>query len=99
MLRVRQTTHFQSWLRQLADRKAALRILQRLTRLELGLFGDVKYLDGIGELRIDEGPGYRVYFVRRGKLIVVVLCAGDKGSQRHDIARAKAMAEEIGDEG
>ena len=99
MLQVRQTTHFQKWLRELADRRAALRILQRLARLELGLFGDVKFFDGLGELRIDHGPGYRVYFVRRAQVIIVVLCAGDKGSQQRDIARAKAMIEEIGDEG
>ena len=55
--------------------------------------GDVKYFEGIGELRIDYGPGYRLYFVRHGAVIVVLLCGGDKGSQKRDIARAKALAE------
>lgn len=55
--------------------------------------GDVKYFEGIGELRIDYGPGYRLYFVRAGAVLVVLLCGGDKGSQKRDIARAKALAE------
>jgi len=55
--------------------------------------GDVKYFEGIGELRIDYGPGYRLYFMREGAVLVVLLCGGDKGSQKRDIARAKALAE------
>lgn len=74
---------------------AAERILQRVARLELGNFGDAKFFDGIGELRIDYGPGYRVYFVRRGQRIVILLCGGTKKTQRKDIERAKALAEEI----
>jgi putative addiction module killer protein len=60
----------------------------------LGLLGDAKYFDGIGELRIDYGPGYRVYFVKRGNAIVILLCGGDKSSQQHDIAKAKELAKE-----
>lgn len=92
---VQQTTLFRDWLRSLSDRMAAERIIQRIARLELGNFGDAKFFDGIGELRIDHGPGYRVYFVRRGQTVVILLCGGDKKTQRKDIGRAKAMAKEI----
>jgi len=61
------------------------------------LLGDAKFFDGIGELRIDYGPGYRVYLVRRGDVLVILLCGGDKRSQRRDIKRAKAMAKELED--
>jgi putative addiction module killer protein len=61
----------------------------------LGLFGDAKFFDGIGELRIDHGPGYRVYFVKRGDTIVVLLCGGDKRTQGKDIRRAIDMAKEV----
>ena len=57
--------------------------------------GDVKYFDGIGELRIDDGPGYRVYFVQRGQTIIVLLCGGNKSTQSRDITRAKSMAQEV----
>ena len=57
------------------------------------MVGDAKYFDGIGELRIDYGPGYRIYFVRRGDTVIILLCGGDKGSQKRDIKRAKAIAE------
>jgi putative addiction module killer protein len=62
-------------------------------RVEAGLLGDVKFFDGIGELRIDYGPGYRVYFVRRGTVLIILLCGGDKSSQQRDIAAAKTLAE------
>ena len=64
-------------------------------RLQSGLMGDVKRFDGIGELRVDFGPGYRVYFVQSGKTLIVLLCGGDKSTQKRDIARAKEMAKEI----
>ena len=68
-----------------------------ILRLRPGLLGDAKFFDGIGELRIDYGPGYRVYLVRRGDVLVILLCGGDKRSQRRDIKRAKAMAKELED--
>lgn len=64
-------------------------------RVQVGLFGDAKFFDGIGELRVDHGPGYRVYFVRRDKLVIVLLCGGDKSTQKKDIERALEMAKEV----
>ena len=72
------------------------RIAQRLVRLEYGLLGDVKPIAGkVWELRIDYGPGYRVYFMRHGGEIILLLCGGDKASQKRDIARAVEMATQI----
>ncbi|MBF0327193.1 MAG: type II toxin-antitoxin system RelE/ParE family toxin [Alphaproteobacteria bacterium] len=95
MIEVRQTTVFRDWLDGLRDRRAQERIAQRIVRLQAGLFGDAKFFDGIGELRVDYGPGYRVYFVQRGAVVVVLLCGGDKGSQSRDIKHAKALASEL----
>ncbi|MAY26372.1 MAG: addiction module antitoxin RelB [Polycyclovorans sp.] len=89
---------FDRWLDGLRDRRAKARIEVRLRRLSLGNPGDVKSVgDGILELRIDHGPGYRVYFMRRGVLLVVLLCGGDKSSQQKDIAQAKLIAEHFED--
>ncbi len=96
MIEVRQTVVFRTWLGKLADRDAVKRINQRIVRLRNGLFGDVKPVgDGVLELRVDHGPGYRVYFVRRGHLVLVLLCGGDKSSQSRDIRTARAMAAEL----
>ena len=95
MFQVRQTTVFRDWLDGLKDRRAQERIAQRIIRLQSGLFGDAKFFDGIGELRIDYGPGYRAYFVRRGDVVVILLCGGDKRTQDRDIRAAKAMADEL----
>ena len=95
MIEVRQTGAFRKWYQTLQDRRAAKKIVQRITRIEAGLMGDAKYFDGIGELKIDFGPGYRVYFVQRGSVIIVLLCGGDKSSQVRDIKAAKALAEEL----
>lgn len=95
MFELRQTEEFRLWLDGLRDVRARARIAARLVRVQSGLLGDVKFFDGIGEVRIDHGPGYRVYFVRRGQVVIVLLCGGDKGSQRRDIDRAKALAEEV----
>jgi putative addiction module killer protein len=71
-------------------------IVRRIARVAAGNFGDVRPVGGgVSELRIDHGPGFRVYFVRRGESLVVLLCGGDKGSQARDIARAKVLAEEV----
>lgn len=98
MIEVRQTEEFAHWLASLRDELAAKRIKQRIARVQIGLFGDTKSVgDGLIELRVDHGPGYRVYFVRRGDVLVILLCGGDKSSQSRDIARAKTMAEELED--
>src|ERR1700676_2524779 len=93
MIEVRQTDVFTDWFAGLRDRKARARITVRIRRLSLGNPGDVKPVgSGISEMRIDYGPGYRGYFMRRGLLIVVLLCGGDKSTQDKDIAQAKAIA-------
>lgn len=95
-MEIRQTRQFASWFAGLRDRKAQDRIVVRIRRLELGHFGDAKQVgDGIGELRIDHGPGYRLYYARRGDLLVILLCGGDKGSQARDITKAKMIAAEL----
>lgn len=96
MLEVRQTQEFREWLHKLRDDRARAKIADRLVRVEGGNFGDVEPVgDGVSELRIDYGPGYRVYFTRRGRVIVVILCGGDKRTQTKDIKRAKRMAREL----
>lgn len=91
-----ETDEFHHWLGSLTDRRTMARIIDRLKRASNGNFGDVKPAgSGVSELRIDYGPGYRVYFFRRGKELVILLCGGDKKSQRADIARAVRMKEEI----
>ncbi|MBZ9884242.1 type II toxin-antitoxin system RelE/ParE family toxin [Mesorhizobium sp. CA10] len=92
---VQQTEEFRKWLRDLKDIRAARKIAQRLIRVGAGLLGDAKFFEGIGEPRIDYGPGYRVYFVRRGSTIIILLCGGDKSSQDRDIRKAKQMADEV----
>jgi putative addiction module killer protein len=96
MIEVRQTAAFRAWLSDLRDARARARIAERIRRVGLGNLGDVKPVGaGVSELRIDYGPGYRLYFVRRGGAVVVLLCGGDKSSQGQDIARAMTLAEEI----
>ena len=97
MIEVRQTTVYAEWFEHLRDRQAQARINIRIRRLSLGNFGDAKFLGGgIGELRVGYGPGYRVYFMRRGEKTVILLCGGDKRSQAGDIRTAKALAKEEG---
>ena len=87
---------FSDWLDCLRDAKAQAVIGRRLARLELGLLGDVKFIQsGVRELRIDYGPGYRLYFVQRGARLIIILCGGDKSSQKADIVRALKIAEEV----
>lgn len=95
MIEVRQTAVFAEWLDGLKDQQAKRKIAQRIVRVQSGLLGDVKFSDGIGELRVDFGPGYRVYFVKRGNTLVILLCGGDKSSQSRDIKRASEMAKEV----
>jgi putative addiction module killer protein len=96
MIQVVQTDAFAHWLNSLADMKAVARIGARIRRLELGNPGDVKSVgEGVSEMRIDYGPGYRVYFTRRGKTIVLLLCGGDKRTQSKDVKAAQKMVKEI----
>ncbi len=96
MLEIVQTEAFSTWLEQLRDVRARAKIAARVRRLALGNPGDVAPVgDGISELRIHYGPGYRVYFTMQGKTIVILLCGGDKGSQAKDIKRAKALAQDL----
>jgi putative addiction module killer protein len=95
MLDVRQTIAFKNWFEGLKDHRARERIALRTVRLQSGLFGDTKFFDGIGELRIDYGPGYHIYFTRRGDVIVFLLWGGDKGSQARDILKAQQIARDV----
>jgi putative addiction module killer protein len=91
---------FDEWLHRLKDAKAKARILARITSAAHGNFGDCKPVgDGVSEMRVHAGPGYRLYFARHGKVVYVLLCGGDKSTQDRDIRRAKALAEEIEGEG
>lgn len=84
------------WLSKLKDREAYQRVIRRIQRMALGNFGDYKGVgDGLLELRIDYGPGYRIYYNQRGKEIILLLCAGDKRKQSADIERAKVYKEDF----
>ncbi len=96
MIEVRQTTEYSDWFAGLKDRVAKTRIDIRVRRLSLGNPGDVKPVgDGVSELRIDYGPGYRVYFIQQGTVLIVLLAGGDKSSQDRDIKAAKKLAREL----
>jgi putative addiction module killer protein len=96
MLEIRQTERFARWHQRLKDRVARLAIAKRIDRLAAGHFGDVRSVgDGVRELRLHIGPGYRVYFTEQAGQIIILLCGGDKRSQDRDIETAKAMAQEL----
>jgi len=96
MIEVRQTLDFSKWLLKLQDKAARARIEVRIRRLGLGLMGDVKPVgEGISELRIDYGPGYRVYFCQRGAVIIILLVGGDKRTQDRDIRTARKLAQDL----
>ena len=96
MIEVRQTDLYARWFESLRDQKARARILVRIRRLSLGNVGDVRPVGkGVSEMRIDHGPGYRVYFVRRGEELVVLLAGGDKDSQERDIRTACELARNL----
>jgi putative addiction module killer protein len=96
MLEIRTTAAFDKWFCGLKDVRAKARIQVRIDRMQLGHFGDVNPVgDGVSELRIFYGPGYRVYFVQRKNAVVILLNGGDKGTQLKDIARAKEIAEQL----
>ncbi len=96
MIEVRQTEIFAKWLRGLRDRFARVRIQMRIDRLEMGNAGDVQPIgQGVSEMRVDYGPGYRVYFIQRGSELIILLAGGDKKSQTRDIQKALKLAEEL----
>jgi len=95
MFELRKTSEFNAWFDGLRDERAQATITKRLIRAELGHLGDAKFFDGIGELRIDYGPGYRLYFTRHEKVIVILLCGGDKSTQKRDIQKARKLAETL----
>ena len=96
MVSVRQTARFSAWLAGLRDDRAKAKILKRIDRAGAGNFGDVGPVgEGVSEMRIFYGPGYRVYFAQQGADLVLLLCGGDKSTQAADIAEAKRMAREI----
>ena len=98
MIEVRTTAIFTDWFESLKDRRAKARIQARIDRLEMGNFGDVAPVgEGVSEMRIFYGPGYRVYFVQRGRVVVILLSGGDKSTQRSDIVRAKEIARQLED--
>ncbi|SCK17447.1 putative addiction module killer protein [Variovorax sp. HW608] len=95
MIEIKQTETFLRWRRRLKDTRARALIASRIDRLAFGHAGDAEPVGhGVSELRIHHGPGYRVYFQRRGNTIIVLLCGGDKGSQAKDIKTAQRLAEE-----
>jgi putative addiction module killer protein len=96
MVEIRETLTFSKWLESLRDRVARARIQARIIRLGLGNPGDVKPVgDGISEMRIDYGPGYRVYFIQKGAELIILLAGGDKSTQSKDIKRAIELAEDL----
>lgn len=93
---VRQTEKFSKWLRKLKDVVAKVSILRRISRLENGNFGDSKSVgEGVFEMRIDVGQGYRIYFTNKDNKIVILLVGGDKSTQEDDIRTAKEMTKEV----
>jgi len=95
MLELKQTDHFRAWRAKLKDERARALIAARLGRLAYGHWGDAAPVgDGISELRIHYGPGYRIYLQKSGNTVVILLCGGDKGTQATDIKMAKALAEQ-----
>jgi putative addiction module killer protein len=96
MYTILQTESFVKWLAGLRDVRAKVRIVARLRQAEFGNIGDVKSLgSGISELRVDTGPGYRLYFTRRREVLIILLAGGDKSTQKTDIKRARKLAEEL----
>jgi putative addiction module killer protein len=96
MIEIRQTANYADWFANLRDRQARARIDVRIRRLSLGNYGDVKPVGGgVSELRINYGPGYRVYFVQRGEQVVILLAGGDKSSQAQDIRLAQELARSV----
>ena len=95
-MQIRSTEEFSEWLKALRDRQGRAKILSRIDRLEEGNPGKTRSVGGgVIEMKIDFGPGYRVYFIQRGTVAIVLLCGGDKGTQKKDIERAKLLASKL----
>ena len=93
MVEIFQTDEFDKWLRKLKDKQGKARVLNRIDRLAHGNPGDVKPVgQGISELRVNHGPGYRVYYLKEGNRLILLLCGGDKSTQQQDIDKAKILA-------
>lgn len=98
MYYLQRTREFDRWLQRLRDMRAKARILARLRSVEYGNMGDIEPVgDGISELRIHYGPGYRVYLKRAGKVLLLILCGGDKSTQEKNILKAKSLAKKYED--
>lgn len=98
MFTIRETETYSEWIDELRDRRAQAVIDRRVSRMEQGNFGDSKSVgEQVSELRINFGPGYRVYYTRKGGEVVILLCGGDKDSQQSDIKLAKQLAKEVHD--
>ncbi len=96
MIEIRQTDTYAEWFARLRDRQAKARIDVRIRRLSLGNPGDVRPVgEGVSELRIDYGPGYRIYFVQRGRELIILLAGGDKRTQDQDIRTARELAQSL----
>ena len=96
MFDVLQSELFVAWLDSLADERARDKIRARIGRLERGLFGDSRSVgDGVSEMRVDYGPGYRLYYTRRRRTVVVLLCGGDKGTQARDMKIARVLVQRL----
>jgi putative addiction module killer protein len=98
MFLLRQTEEFVAWLDALSDKAAQVRIAARLRQVEAGNLGDWKVVEGdVAEMRMHFGPGYRLYFTRRGQIVVVLLCGGNKSTQTKNIRRAVKLSSQIGE--
>lgn len=96
MFRVEQTAEFAEWLDGLRDKRAVEKIAMRLVRIQSGLFGDWKTVgDGVSELRVDYGPGYRLYYALREQVVVILLCGSDKRDQKRAVKLAKELAKTV----
>jgi putative addiction module killer protein len=96
MFLIQETDEFREWLDELKDKKGQVRIAARLRSVAAGNLGDWEPIDGpISEFRVHYGPGYRLYFTRKGRILIILLCGGDKGSQKRDIQRAAKILAEL----
>jgi putative addiction module killer protein len=96
MIEVRETEAYAKWFAGLKDLQVRARVLVRIRRLSLGNPGDAKSVGGgVSEMRVDDGPGYRIYFIRRGDILAILLGGGDKRTQDRDIRRAISLAEQL----